>query len=285
MRQSRQESQRKKKEKDWAEADYYDSDEDNFLDRTGTVEKKRLRRMAQAGKLDEKTSKSLPGLLKNKVHTFDSILSDLQVFLVEKNDIEIKLEKCKAVFKAVQDDDLDSYIESLKVGTIDTVTRAKLKRRLVEIKMEINKLEKLMKVAKTKEFDTQKWIKDFEAKLTSETMRINAIEKPVVVSKEAELPVVVEKKVETEEIDRSDALMSEEKEKEGLTPSIREQVEVKNENKKQRKQENTISAAVENSAKKQRVQDERERPEKDYSNSDDYAVWLPPKGKCLYSKI
>ncbi len=273
LRQSRQESQRKKKEKDWAEADYYDSDEDNFLDRTGTVEKKRLRRMAQAGKLDEKTSKSLPGLLKNKVHTFDSILSDLQVFLVEKNEIEIKLEKCKAVFKAVQDDDLDSYIESLKVGTIDTVTRAKLKRRLVEIKMEINKLEKLMKVAKTKEFDTQKWIKDFEAKLTCETMRINAIEKPVVVSKEAELPVEVVKKV--------DALMSEEKEKEGLRPSIREQVEVKNENKKQRKQENTISAAVENSAKKQRVEAESERPEKDYSNSDDYAVWLPPKGRFL----
>lgn len=46
---------RKKKTKNWEEDDYYDSDEDNFLDRTGTVERKREQRMKQAGKLEGKT--------------------------------------------------------------------------------------------------------------------------------------------------------------------------------------------------------------------------------------
>jgi len=45
---------RKKKTRNWEEEDYYDSDEDNFLDRTGTIERKREQRMKQAGKLEEK---------------------------------------------------------------------------------------------------------------------------------------------------------------------------------------------------------------------------------------
>lgn len=45
---------RKKKARNWEEEDYYDSDEDNFLDRTGTVEKKREQRMKLAGKIEEK---------------------------------------------------------------------------------------------------------------------------------------------------------------------------------------------------------------------------------------
>lgn len=36
---------RKRKAKNWEENDYYDSDEDTFLDRTGTIEKKREKRM------------------------------------------------------------------------------------------------------------------------------------------------------------------------------------------------------------------------------------------------
>lgn len=54
--------------KDWEADDYYDSDEDTFLDRTGTVEKKRQQRMKAAGKRD-------PG---EAVETYGSLVSTNQ---------------------------------------------------------------------------------------------------------------------------------------------------------------------------------------------------------------
>lgn len=44
---------RKRKEKNWEEADFYDSDEDNFLDRTGDIDAKRKKRMKKFGKTAE----------------------------------------------------------------------------------------------------------------------------------------------------------------------------------------------------------------------------------------
>lgn len=46
---------RKRKQKNWEDEDYYDSDDDTFLDRTGTVERKRQERMKKAGKIEERT--------------------------------------------------------------------------------------------------------------------------------------------------------------------------------------------------------------------------------------
>lgn len=44
LRQAKHES-RRRKQRNWEEDDFYDSDDDNYLDRTGTVEKKRRERM------------------------------------------------------------------------------------------------------------------------------------------------------------------------------------------------------------------------------------------------
>lgn len=54
---------RKRKAKNWEEEDFYDSDDDTFLDRTGAVEKKRQQRMYQAGKGEE------------QVETYQSLVS------------------------------------------------------------------------------------------------------------------------------------------------------------------------------------------------------------------
>lgn len=54
---------RKRKTRNWEAEDYYDSDEDNYLDRTGSIERKREQRMRMAGKLEE------------KVETYDSLVS------------------------------------------------------------------------------------------------------------------------------------------------------------------------------------------------------------------
>jgi len=44
---------RKRKEKNWEEEDFYDSDDDNFLDRTGDIDAKRKKRMKKFGKAAE----------------------------------------------------------------------------------------------------------------------------------------------------------------------------------------------------------------------------------------
>jgi len=50
---------RKRKVRNWDENDYYDSDDDTFLDRTGDVERKRQMRMKRAGKLREESQQVL----------------------------------------------------------------------------------------------------------------------------------------------------------------------------------------------------------------------------------
>ena len=56
---------REVKKRNWAENDFYDSDEDTYLDRTGTVEAKRKKRMEKFGA----SAASEPA------HTFESLVS------------------------------------------------------------------------------------------------------------------------------------------------------------------------------------------------------------------
>jgi len=60
---------RKRKEKNWEEEDFYDSDEDNFLDRTGDIDAKRKKRMKKFGKTNEvvDTYESLVCTYKKKI--------------------------------------------------------------------------------------------------------------------------------------------------------------------------------------------------------------------------
>ncbi|XP_067883875.1 kanadaptin isoform X2 [Heterodontus francisci] len=127
---------RKRKSKNWEAEDFYNSDEDTFLDRTGAIEKKRLNRMKKAGKVEE------------KVETYDSLVAKLTEVQTELSDIEAKLKLSgKDCLQAPGEDSLDAFMTKIRTGaTVDNVTRKKLHIKSFELKKEQQKLQKLIKI-------------------------------------------------------------------------------------------------------------------------------------------
>lgn len=137
LRQSSHES-RKHKEKNWEENDFYDSDEDNFLDRTGSVEKKRIQRMKRAGK-DQSTTE-----------TYESLTSKLQMLDDEISDCENKLKQDKAERNGSVSgdaDSLDNFMSSLGTS-LDKTARTQLRRKIFDLKKERQRLVKLVNITK-----------------------------------------------------------------------------------------------------------------------------------------
>ncbi|NXV15271.1 NADAP protein, partial [Cepphus grylle] len=120
---------RKRKSKNWEDEDFYDSDDDTFLDRTGAVEKKRLNRMKKAGKIEEKPE------------TYDSLVRRI-------------IMTCQAyslIYPAAQDS-LDEFMTEIKSGcALDSVARKKLHLRSFELKKEQQRLKGLIKLVKPAE--------------------------------------------------------------------------------------------------------------------------------------
>ncbi|XP_012058996.1 PREDICTED: kanadaptin [Atta cephalotes] len=138
LRQANHES-RRKKARNWEEEDFYDSDEDNFLDRTGTVEKKREQRMKLAGKIEE------------KVETYSS--------LTEKhNEIVNKISRLNERLKEAQrknakagesnEDSLDAFMSSLNTSTLSKSDITKMKVELQNLRKEEIQLVKLVNLTK-----------------------------------------------------------------------------------------------------------------------------------------
>ncbi|KAL0128188.1 hypothetical protein PUN28_003444 [Cardiocondyla obscurior] len=138
LRQANHES-RRKKARNWEEDDYYDSDEDNFLDRTGTVEKKREQRMKLAGKFEE------------KIETYSS--------LTEKhNEITNQISRLNARLKEAQENDakaressedsLDAFMSNLNTSTLSKGDIIKMKVELQNLRKEETKLIKLINLTR-----------------------------------------------------------------------------------------------------------------------------------------
>ncbi|KAJ7340971.1 hypothetical protein JRQ81_004258 [Phrynocephalus forsythii] len=127
---------RKRKEKNWEEEDFYDSEDDTFLDRTGVVEQKRLNRMKKAGKIEEKPE------------TYDSLVAKLNATEKELSEIAEKLKSSKTTqSQTAAQDSLDEFMTEIKSGSaLDSVTRRKLHLRTFELKKEQQRLKGLIKI-------------------------------------------------------------------------------------------------------------------------------------------
>ncbi|XP_041420147.1 kanadaptin isoform X2 [Xenopus laevis] len=127
---------RKRKAKNWEDEDFYDSDDDTFLDRTGLVERKRLNRMKKAGKIEDKPE------------TYDSLVAKLNAVEKELSDIAIKLQTSHAAdSQSKAQDSLDAFMTEIKSGaTLDNVARKKLHLRSFELKKEQQRLKGLIKI-------------------------------------------------------------------------------------------------------------------------------------------
>ncbi|GJQ69064.1 hypothetical protein Trydic_g6228 [Trypoxylus dichotomus] len=137
LRQATHES-RKRKAKNWEENDYYDSDEDIFLDRTGTVEKKRENRMKA----------KVPA----KAETYQSLLEKEVALRKEINNIENLLQTssktASATDSSVDEDPLDHYMKELKQMKLDKQAITKLKSDLSKLKQDLANVVKLANIAK-----------------------------------------------------------------------------------------------------------------------------------------
>ncbi|KAM6354544.1 kanadaptin [Podargus strigoides] len=151
---------RKRKSKNWEDEDFYDSDDDTFLDRTGAVEKKRLNRMKKAGKIEEKPE------------TYDSLVTKLNEAENELSEITEKLKASgKVQSQSAAQDSLDEFMTEIKSGcTLDSVARKKLHLRSFELKKEQQRLKALIKLVKPAELP--------ELKPLSGSYRLEAESKP-----------------------------------------------------------------------------------------------------------
>ncbi|KAM7445045.1 Kanadaptin [Porites harrisoni] len=118
---------KKHKEKNWEENDFYDSDEDTFLHRTGSVEKKRIQRMKHAGK-DQPT-----------LETYETLTVKLRTLDNEIHDCENKLQQDFAAKSGsnseVSADSLDDYMSSLGT-TMDKTSTSQIRRKVFDLKKE-----------------------------------------------------------------------------------------------------------------------------------------------------
>ena len=175
------------------ENDFYEDDEDTFYDRTGDLERKRLKRMEWSGRLNNEKS----------VETFDSLCLKLTNLYKEQIDLEHKLQTAKQMeanatknsTKNEKDvDELDLYIRQLKQGEkLNMKVKWQWQKRLLEIDNKEKQFVKLLKICKPKEFNIQTW----REKIQEEVKR-NLTTKQLPIIKSSHLPKpIIETRVST----------------------------------------------------------------------------------------
>uniref|UniRef100_UPI0037E749C6 kanadaptin n=1 Tax=Semicossyphus pulcher TaxID=241346 RepID=UPI0037E749C6 len=129
---------RKRKKKNWEDEDYYDSDDDTFLDRTGTVEKKRQERMKKAGKIEERPE------------TYESLVAKLSEVERELADTQKKLSAGRGDSSGSStEDSLDAFMTAVrKEASVDAVERRKLHVHVADLRKDAQRLRKLVELTR-----------------------------------------------------------------------------------------------------------------------------------------
>ncbi|XP_028252165.1 kanadaptin [Parambassis ranga] len=129
---------RKRKKKNWEDEDYYDSDDDTFLDRTGTVERKRQERMKKAGKIEERPE------------TYESLVAKLSEVEKELAETQKKLNTGKGdSLSSSVGDSLDAFMTAVKSeDVIDAVERRKLHVHVADLRKDAQRLRRLVELTR-----------------------------------------------------------------------------------------------------------------------------------------
>ncbi|CAL8271653.1 unnamed protein product [Merluccius merluccius] len=129
---------RKRKKKNWEDEDYYGSDDDTFLDRTGAVERKRKERMKKAGKIEERPE------------TYDSLVAKLAGVERELSDSLKKLNAGGENTSGTStEDSLDAFMSAVRSeAAMDAVERRKLHVHVADLRKEVQRLQKLVELTR-----------------------------------------------------------------------------------------------------------------------------------------
>ncbi|KAJ7991032.1 hypothetical protein DPEC_G00293030 [Dallia pectoralis] len=129
---------RKRKKKNWEDEDFYDSDDDNFLDRTGVVEKKRQERMKRAGKIQQRPE------------TYESLVAKLSGVEKDLAETEKKLNVAgRDGSHSSSDDPLDDFMVAVRSeAAMDAVERRRMHVHASDLRKEAQRLRRLVELTK-----------------------------------------------------------------------------------------------------------------------------------------
>ncbi|XP_029900299.1 kanadaptin isoform X2 [Myripristis murdjan] len=129
---------RKRKKKNWEDEDYYDSDDDTFLDRTGAVERKRQERMKKAGKIEERPD------------TYESLVAKLAEVEKQLAENQKKLSAGgKDSSSSSTEDPLDAFMSAVRTeAAMDAVERRKLHVHVADLRKEAQRIRKLVELTR-----------------------------------------------------------------------------------------------------------------------------------------
>ncbi|OZC06483.1 FHA domain protein, partial [Onchocerca flexuosa] len=151
----------RRRAKNLADNDYYDSDEDTYFDRTGQIEKNREKRRQRALEAKGKVTTEIETFetLTKKIASTDKELTEVKAHLAAISEERKERDDKK---DDDDDDDLDKFCKQLgyfskeKDSVAVKMEKSVLRHRLVALKHEKERLEKLAKIAKPIELPTLK---------------------------------------------------------------------------------------------------------------------------------